>query len=74
MPAGYEGPAELHRVALAATSPGLVVAVGDPAVSEVPLLVGRSSLAGQPTAYPCRDFVCDLPVTGAPALRTALAR
>ncbi len=74
LPAGYEGPAELHRVALAATSPGLVVAVGDPAVSEVPLLVGRSSLAGQPTAYPCRDFVCDLPVTGAQALRTALAR
>jgi uncharacterized protein YyaL (SSP411 family) len=29
----------------------------------VPLLADRSARAGQPTAYVCRGFVCDRPVT-----------
>jgi uncharacterized protein YyaL (SSP411 family) len=67
-----EDATELHGVALAATSPGLVVAVAQQGRSTVPLLAERPSLGGQPTAYPCRGFVCDLPVTRADDLRTAL--
>ncbi len=63
---------ELHRVALASTSPGLVVAVGEQGRSTVPLLAGRPAVGGQPTAYPCRGFVCELPVTRADELRRAL--
>jgi hypothetical protein len=63
---------ELHRAALASTSPGLVVAVGEQGRSTVPLLADRPAVGGQPTAYPCRGFVCDLPVTRADELRTAL--
>ena len=63
---------ELHFVALASTSPGLVVAVGEQGNSIVPLLRERPAVGGQPTAYPCRGFVCDLPVTRADDLRTAL--
>jgi uncharacterized protein YyaL (SSP411 family) len=67
-----EGSHELHRVALASTSPGLVVAVGEQGRATVPLLRERTALGGQPTAYPCRGFVCDLPVTRADELRMAL--
>jgi uncharacterized protein YyaL (SSP411 family) len=63
---------DLHLVALASTSPGLVVAVGEQGNSTVPLLRDRPAVGGQPTAYPCHGFVCDLPVTGAQALRRAL--
>jgi hypothetical protein len=63
---------ELHRAALDSTSPGLVVAVGEQGRSTVPLLADRPAVGGQPTAYPCRGFVCDLPVTRADELRTAL--
>jgi uncharacterized protein YyaL (SSP411 family) len=63
---------DLHRVALASTSPGLVVALGEEGRSGVPLLAGRPAIGGRPTAYPCRGFVCDLPVTEPEALRAAL--
>jgi uncharacterized protein YyaL (SSP411 family) len=66
------GASDLHRVALASTSPGLVVAMGEQGNSTVPLLRDRPAVGGQPTAYPCRGFVCDLPVTGAQALGRAL--
>ena len=61
---------ELRRVALAATAPGAVVAVGDPA--EAPrrsrcCATVRSS-GGAPTAYVCRHFVCEAPVTTVAAL------
>ena len=60
---------ELHRRALAGTSPGLAVAVG-PAGSQYPqLLRDRPAIAGQPTAYVCRDFVCELPTTDPDTLR-----
>ena len=38
----------------------------------VPLLADRPAIDGRPTAYVCRGFVCDLPVTDAAALRTRL--
>ena len=66
------GATELHRVALASTSPGLVVAVAEQGRSTVPLLSQRPAVGGQPTAYPCRGFVCDLPITRAEALERAL--
>ncbi len=34
----------------------------------IPLLEGRTSLNGQATAYVCRNFMCELPVTGPEAL------
>ena len=66
------GATDLHRVALASTSPGLVVAVAEQGRSAVPLLSQRPAVGGQPTAYPCRGFVCDLPITRAEALERAL--
>ncbi len=64
----------VHQVALTATSPGLVVAVGNPGQSKVALLADRSAINGRTTAYPCRGFVCALPVTDPDALRAALER
>jgi len=62
----------LHGVARAATSPGLVMAVGEEGDDAIPLLSARPAIGGRPTAYPCRGFVCDLPVTDPDALRAAL--
>lgn len=36
---------------------------------EVPLLADRTAVDGHPTAYVCRKFVCQLPVTEPEALR-----
>ena len=52
-----------HRVALMGTSPGMVVAVGVDPDPDVPLLRDRPAIGGHPTAYVCRGFVCDAPVT-----------
>ncbi|MFF8193826.1 thioredoxin domain-containing protein [Streptomyces bobili] len=60
---------ELHRAALLATAPGAVVACGTPDSEEFPLLADRVLVGGVPTAYVCRGFVCDLPVTDVDALR-----
>jgi uncharacterized protein YyaL (SSP411 family) len=59
--------ARLHRVALAATSPGAVVSVGEPvdAHGVVPLLRDRPLVDGHAAAYVCRGFVCAAPVTEA---------
>jgi hypothetical protein len=61
----------LRRVALMATAPGAVVAVGEPddaAGQEhgVALLRDRPLQDGRPAAYVCRHFVCRAP-TGQPA-------
>jgi uncharacterized protein YyaL (SSP411 family) len=53
---------------LACASPDAV------ASSAVPLLADRVAIDGRPTAYVCRGFVCDLPVTEPEALRERLAR
>jgi uncharacterized protein YyaL (SSP411 family) len=58
----------LHGVALAGVAPGLVVSVGQPDDPAVPLLAGRPLLGGSPTAYVCRSFVCQAPVTEPAAL------
>jgi hypothetical protein len=66
----------LHAEALAATSPGLVVAVAKPAGEDarVPLLASRGTADdGGPLAYVCRDFACRLPVQSPEALREQLA-
>jgi len=46
--------------------PGHVMAAGapgDPASEAVPLLAGRPTVDGSPTAYVCERFVCQQPVT-----------
>ncbi|MEV0559931.1 thioredoxin domain-containing protein [Dactylosporangium sp. NPDC050588] len=43
--------------------PGAVVVAGPPDTPGVPLLESRILRDGRPTAYICRGFVCDAPVT-----------
>jgi len=57
---------ELERKVLAKYLPDAVVVIsGDPAadVSVIPLLQDRVVIDGGPTAYICKDFVCERPVT-----------
>jgi uncharacterized protein YyaL (SSP411 family) len=67
-----EARAALERVARGATSPGLVVAVGEPDSPGVPLLADRPLVDGRAAAYVCRGFVCDRPVTTTEDLARAL--
>ncbi len=54
--------------------PRQVITVGpDPHASAVPLLQGRFSLRGAPTAFVCRGFACRQPVTEPEALAAILA-
>ncbi|HET6529535.1 MAG TPA: thioredoxin domain-containing protein [Actinoplanes sp.] len=48
--------------------PGTVVVAGEPDRPGVPLLADRPLVDGVPTAYVCRGFVCDRPVTSPDAL------
>ncbi|GIH77270.1 thioredoxin domain-containing protein [Planobispora longispora] len=66
--------AALHRAALSSAVPGLVVALGEPGSSGVPLLEGRGLVDGSPAAYVCRNFACRLPVTTPAALEEELRR
>jgi uncharacterized protein len=72
-------PADLATRSLAAVAsdgfrPNIVLAVAaDPAASSIPLLAGRESIDGRPTAYLCHDFACRLPVTDPAALQAQLA-
>ncbi|GAA1720809.1 thioredoxin domain-containing protein [Fodinicola feengrottensis] len=68
-----DGTSELRRAAWAAGSPGAVVVFGEPDAPGVPLLADRPLVGGQPAAYPCRGFVCDLPLTEPGALRELLS-
>jgi hypothetical protein len=67
------GTQELLRVALRAPGAYRVVALAaDPTASAVPLLSGRARVKGRPTAYLCRDFACQVPVTDPEALAEQL--
>jgi uncharacterized protein YyaL (SSP411 family) len=50
--------------------PTVVLAWGEP--DGIPLLCDRPAVAGRPTAYVCRGFVCDRPVSDPQALRAQL--
>ena len=76
-PAGDPGTAALRRAALMATAPGAVVAVTDPETAidgPVALVLDRPLVEGRPTAYVCRQFVCEWPVTNSVELAAQLAR
>ena len=65
----------LIDAAFAVYRPRQVVAAAAPAESTtVPLLVGRPTVDGAATAYVCRNFACELPVTDAAGLTAQLAR
>ncbi|MFC7486965.1 thioredoxin domain-containing protein [Knoellia sp. CPCC 206453] len=64
----------LLATARASASPGLVIARGAPGAPGQPLLEARPLRAGKPTAYVCRGFVCDAPVTDVEELAEALGR
>jgi uncharacterized protein YyaL (SSP411 family) len=52
--------------------PDCVVALGDGEPGPVPLLENRVPIEGTATAFVCRDFVCELPVTDPGSLRDLL--
>ena len=47
-------------------------AVGDEANASMPLFEGRKMVDGLTTAYVCRNYACELPVTDVQALVTQL--
>ncbi|MGH7637320.1 MAG: thioredoxin domain-containing protein, partial [Gemmatimonadaceae bacterium] len=65
---------ELVRAANASFVPSLVLAGGSPDGAGVALLADRPMRDGRATAYVCRGFVCDSPVTDAGALWDQLSR
>jgi len=68
-PPGDPRTAALHTAALAATSPGAVVALGDGRDDGgIPLLAGRGPIDGVPAGYVCRQFICRTPATDAAEL------
>ncbi|KAB8191167.1 DUF255 domain-containing protein [Nonomuraea phyllanthi] len=70
-PADDPRTAALHRQALLADVPGLVVALGPGDFPE--LLEGRGPVGGAPAAYVCRGFTCRMPVTTPEDLQAELA-
>ena len=70
-----EGLAPLLEETFGRYLPNRVVAggvAGDPAGATLPLLAGREAIGGKPTAYVCRNYSCDLPVTVRDGLRRQL--
>jgi uncharacterized protein YyaL (SSP411 family) len=70
-----DGLAPLVEEAFARYLPNRVVAgavTGDTAAGSLPLLAGREAIGGKPTAYVCRNYACDLPVTDRDGLRRQL--
>src|SRR6185436_12707226 len=70
-----EGMRPLVEQTFARYLPNRVVAggvAGDPGAASLPLLAGRDAIDGKPTAYVCRNYTCDLPVTDRDGLRRQL--
>ncbi len=66
-----EGTRALARAAAGRFAPSLVLAAGRAADNpDLPLLAGRPEERGRPTAYLCRAYACDAPITE-PALLEA---
>ncbi|MFJ8820352.1 thioredoxin domain-containing protein [Streptomyces sp. NPDC102467] len=63
----------MQHTALTGTAPGAVVAAGPEGSDELPLLADRPRVEGRDTAYVCRHFVCDAPVTDAEQLERLLS-
>ena len=63
---------ELLAAARRTAPHGSVVVSGVPDQPGVPLLAGRPAVGGGPTAYVCRGFVCDRPVTDPRSLQAQL--
>jgi hypothetical protein len=81
-PADHDDTRRLHRAAVRAPGPGVVVAlattagagrVAEPLAEAVPLLADRVAVDGFPTAYVCRDTACELPITDPVRLAARLA-
>jgi uncharacterized protein YyaL (SSP411 family) len=58
-----DGTSALAGIARRLAPPGAVIVTGSPDQPGAPLLAGRPAIDGLPTAYVCRGFVCDRPVT-----------
>jgi uncharacterized protein YyaL (SSP411 family) len=71
--AGVPGiPAAASKPAGATKAAGAAGGAGAAGAEAVPLLADRPLVDGRATAYVCRGFACDLPVTDAAALATQL--
>jgi uncharacterized protein YyaL (SSP411 family) len=67
-----EDVAALARVVRSEHRPHLVLAVGPEGSTVPPLLQDRPAIDGQPAAYVCENFTCQVPVTDPEALREML--
>jgi hypothetical protein len=63
----------LEAVVRAEFRPNVVVAAGPAGAVEPPLLDARTEIGGEPAAYVCEGFTCNLPVTDPAALEKELA-
>ncbi len=73
-PAADDRTVALRSAAFRAAPPGLAMAraPGGGVDAPAPLLAGRTQVAGTPTAYVCRNSVCQIPVTTAEGLTDLL--
>ncbi len=63
----------LESVVRSEFRPNVVVAAGPAGAVEPPLLDARTEIGGEPAAYVCEGFTCNLPVTDPAALAQELA-
>jgi hypothetical protein len=65
-------PSALVAVVRSTFRPNVVVAAGPAGAVEPPLLDARTEVGGEPAAYVCEGFVCQLPITDPNELRREL--
>jgi uncharacterized protein YyaL (SSP411 family) len=63
----------LEAIVRAEFRPNVVLAAGPAGAVEPPLLDARTEIGGEPAAYVCEGFTCNLPVTDPAALQRELA-